>query len=227
MAAGVWALVPPAWANEAAVVPPATSTALAAAGKSAFEKESSGKKKKKPESAKESGGLGSLDTLLPVGKSAFKLVIPDVDEQLRLASLVKIEKVTRVNNENLALEGVRFVSFSYDDAKPEAPVETVVKLSTAIYHLPKKVLTSREPAFITKPGLEMVGQNGLIYDVEEERVTLLGPTRTVVDEPPKKESPSSPLLGTEKETHDASSSENSAAVPSEGGAGGPPPAPPQ
>ncbi len=153
------------------------------------------------------GGLGSLDTLLPVGKSARKLIIPSLDDRQRLASLVKIDKVTRVDEEHLALRDIKFSTFEYDEGHPDAPpTETIVRLITATYHLPTKVLTSREFTRITKPGLVMTG-TGLIYDAVKDIALLSGPGEGILESEPSAEE------NTNHEEEDASSSEEETPAP--------------
>ena len=125
--------------------------------------------------------MSALDQLLPVGKSAERVRLPGVDESGRLLSVTRIDKITRIDEENFALEGLRITSFENRRIDPvtERPLPTVIQIPRGVYHRPSRTLKSEEPCRITKPEFDLAGES-LIYQSEEGIGVMRGAVRMVI-----------------------------------------------
>jgi hypothetical protein len=133
--------------------------------------------------------LGGLNALLPVGKSARKVIVPSIDEEGVLTSVTRMAKITRIDEDHFALENVVLTSFDAENTDPATgqPETTVVKISKGMYIASKKQLVSERPVHISRPGLEMTGES-LIYWSVEGHAILKGHTEAILTDMP---SPSS------------------------------------
>jgi hypothetical protein len=132
--------------------------------------------------------LSSLDRLLPVGKTARKVTVPTVDEEGLLTSVVTMGSITRLDEDNFSLEKV--VMTSYDEAASASSTaersRTVIRLLSARYHAPTRVLVSDEPVTIQKPTLFMSGDS-LRYDSAAGRAVIKGNAKALIMETPRVE----------------------------------------
>lgn len=146
-----------------------------------------------------SADLGGLNTLLPVGKTARKVVVPSIDEDGVLTSVTRMGRITRIDEDHFALENVLLRSFDVDKIDPATgkPEITAVKISKGIYVSSERKLTSDRPVHITKPGLETIGES-LVYWSVEGHAVLKGHSETVLTDlqapapPPDADEPTSP-----------------------------------
>jgi hypothetical protein len=128
-----------------------------------------------------SGAMNGLDQLLPVGKSAERVSLPGLDATGQLLSVTRIDKITRIDEENFALEGLRITSFDNRPTDPatERPLPTVIQIPRGTYHRPTRTLKSEEPCRITKPEFDLAGES-LIYQSEEGIGVMRGAVRMVI-----------------------------------------------
>jgi hypothetical protein len=131
-----------------------------------------------------SSDLGGLNALLPIGKSARKVVVPSIDEEGILTSVTRMGKITRIDEDHFALENVVLTSFDNETTDPATgkPETTVVKVSKGVYIASEKKLVSDRPAHISRPRLEMVGES-LIYWSVEGHAILKGHTELILTDP--------------------------------------------
>jgi len=135
-----------------------------------------------------SSDLSSLNRLLPVGKTARKVTVPTVDEEGRLTSLVTMGSITRIDEDNFALEKVVLTSYdrSDGDAPDAAADQTVITLINARYHAPTRVLASDRQVTIRKPTLYMTGES-LHYDSAAGRALIKGRAQALITDAPRPE----------------------------------------
>jgi hypothetical protein len=125
--------------------------------------------------------MKGLDQLLPVGKFAERVSLPRVGETGQLLSVTRIDKITRIDEENFALEGLSITSFESRRPDPvtQRPLPTIIQIPRGIYHSPTKTLKSDEPCRITKPEFDLAGES-LIYRSEEGIGIMRGAVRMVI-----------------------------------------------
>ena len=119
--------------------------------------------------------LGGVEKMLPVGRSAEKLVIPVLDELGRVASMTKIGKLTRRDETTYFLEDVQTVS--YDHGTPDAagrPATTMVQMTDAVFDRVHQKLESDKPVKIHQPEGSIDGPQGMIYDMTTGLGTVKG-----------------------------------------------------
>jgi hypothetical protein len=125
--------------------------------------------------------LGGLDQLLPVGKSAEGVKLPTLSEEGRLLSVTRIEKVTRIDEENYGIEGLRIVSFDPERLDPQTgkPLSTTMEVLKGTYHGPTKTLKSDHPCKMTKPEFDLTGDS-LVYQSAEGIGVMKGNVKMII-----------------------------------------------
>ncbi|MGI8603282.1 MAG: hypothetical protein ACR2OZ_09815 [Verrucomicrobiales bacterium] len=131
--------------------------------------------------------LGGLDRLLAVGKTAEGVKIPSPSETGGLSSLTLISKITRVDEVNFSLQGLKIISFDNKQTDPKTgkPLPTTIEISLGTYNEPSKTLSSDQPCRISKPEFDLTGQS-LLYDSTSGTGVMKGKVRMVIyqmDEP--------------------------------------------
>jgi hypothetical protein len=126
--------------------------------------------------------LGGLDRLLPVGRTAEGVKLPSLNEEGRLVSLTRIDKVTRLDEENFGLEGLKMVSFENEKVDLETgkplPTSTMV-VRSGTYHAPSKTLKSDQPCTMSKPEFDLSGDS-LIYRSAEGVGIMKGNVKMII-----------------------------------------------
>ncbi|QQL46035.1 hypothetical protein [Sulfuriroseicoccus oceanibius] len=138
----------------------------ALAGAGAVYANDGGKEDKSKESKKKGPSFKGLK-MLSVGKPSYGLRIPGFEED-RLTTLTDVEVLTKLDENFLRIEGMRFQEVREDDRQGLS-----VWITQGIYALQTKTLTSDHDTVVRGEGFVMKGE-GCVYSQGQDGVRLLG-----------------------------------------------------
>jgi hypothetical protein len=115
--------------------------------------------------------FSALDALLPQGRSADKVALPQTDELGRLTQFTKAAKVTRTGDSTFAFEDLKLVA--YNPLKPGSPVR-VVDLMMGNFYRDSALIVSEGPSKITQSDVVITGKN-LTFLTDDKVAQIQGP----------------------------------------------------
>lgn len=133
-------------------------------------------------------GLPATEMLVE-GSILQKILIPQYDEQHRLSSVFRADKLVLVNDRTIDAETVRLEFYH-----PNRTLRAGIDLATARLHN-QNLLRSSDPVSLQAEDLEAEG-TGLVYELDRSRGFLFGPAtaRTLIDIRTSMNTPSIPPL---------------------------------
>jgi hypothetical protein len=144
---------------------------------SAWAQKKGGKKKAAAASPAASGSPtgGSLTNIpLPVGHDAKGLVLPDFDSEGHLRGRFVAGSARRIDEEQVSFTDLKITTFTEDNQN-----DLQVDLSTAIFNLKTKVLSSKERGTVQRADFNIVGDS-LAFDTDKRTSHMVGHIKMVI-----------------------------------------------
>lgn len=129
------------------------------------------------EPADPTGGLQSFCKMLPVGQKNAGVKIPSFTDGVP-TSLITSRTMTRLDDENMALEGMDIRLF---DQKEGPSKDLRVRLRTGNYHMPTQLLNSDTRSHIERSDFTMDGDS-LVFDTRTQQGKMSGHVTAVIFE---------------------------------------------
>lgn len=123
------------------------------------------------------GGLQAFCKMLPVGQKNAGVKIPSFTDGVP-TSLITSRTMTRVDDENMALEGMDIRLF---DQKEGPSKDLRVRLRKGLYHMPTQLLKSDSRSHIERSDFTMDGDS-LIFDTRTQQGKMSGNVRAIIHE---------------------------------------------
>ena len=120
-----------------------------------------------------SSGIGGFGKFLPVGRPNEGVTIPSFQGGVR-TSLVRAERMTRIDEDRLEMENMEIEMFRVDGS-----LESRIKLMRARFHMPTSILSSRLRSRVERPDFEIEGDS-LVFDTESQRGRMAGNVEMVI-----------------------------------------------
>jgi len=118
---------------------------------------------------------GSLTNIpLPVGHDARGLVLPDFDSEGHLRGKFVAGSARRIDEEQVSFTDLKITTFTDDNQN-----DLEVNLSTAIFNLKTKVLSSRERGTVQRADFNVVGDS-LDFDTDKRTSHMVGHVQMVI-----------------------------------------------
>jgi len=118
------------------------------------------------------GGLPAMEMLVE-GSILKKIIIPQYDEQQRLSSVLRADKLVLVDKKTIDATKARIEFFHTDQT-----MRGTIDLDTATLH-DQRFLRSSDPVQLVSEDMNTSG-SGLVYDLKLSRGFLHGPTETEI-----------------------------------------------
>lgn len=118
---------------------------------------------------------GSLTNIpLPVGHDARGLVLPDFDSEGHLRGRFVAGSARRLDEEQVSFTDLKITTFTEDNQN-----DLQVDLSTAIFNLKTKVLSSKERGTVQRADFNIAGDS-LAFDTEKRTSHMVGHVKMVL-----------------------------------------------
>jgi hypothetical protein len=118
---------------------------------------------------------GSLTNIpLPVGHDARGLVLPDFDSEGHLRGRFVAGSARRLDEEQVSFTDLKITTFKEDNQN-----DLQVGLSTAIFNLRTKLLSSKERGTVERADLNVVGDS-LDFDTDKRTCHMVGHVKMVI-----------------------------------------------
>jgi hypothetical protein len=144
---------------------------------SAWAQKKGGKKRAATASPATSGSPaeGSLTNIpLPVGHDAKGLVLPDFDSEGHLRGRFVAGSARRLDEEQVSFTDLKITTFTKDNQN-----DLQVDLSTAIFNLKTKVLSSKERGTVQRADFNVVGDS-LDFDTDKRTSHMVGHIKMII-----------------------------------------------
>lgn len=122
------------------------------------------------------GRLGRLGDLIAKGKVNKGLIHP-VFENGRLSSVLSAAAMTRRDDENLDIEGMRIELYN----EPDGGKSFTIDLKTAVYHLMTDQLSSEDETVIEGKGFVLEGER-MVFDTRSGVGRLMGAVKMTISD---------------------------------------------
>lgn len=124
--------------------------------------------------AADAGGMSALGRMVPAGFVNKGVVVPSLNAQGKLASVMNAETVTRLDDDRLAAGGVRIKILG------QTPADALdVQLKSAVFHMAEQVVRSGEKSVVSRADVYTEGDS-MVYDVQTSKGSLRGRVRTLI-----------------------------------------------
>ncbi len=146
---------------------------------SAWAQKNRAKGLRKPGSVSPTGsgspGEGNLTNIpLPVGHDARGLVLPDFDSEGHLRGRFVAGSARRIDEEQVSFADLKITTFTDDNQN-----DLQVNLSTAIFNLKTKLLSSKERGTVERADFNIVGDS-LDFDTDKRTGHMVGHVQMVI-----------------------------------------------
>jgi hypothetical protein len=126
-------------------------------------------------SATGSPAEGSLTTIpLPIGHEARGLVLPDFDPEGHLRGRFVAGSARRLDEEEVAFTDLKITTFNEDNQ-----ADLQVDLTTAIFNLKTKILSSKKKGTIQRADFNIVGDS-LDFDTDKRTSHVVGNVKMII-----------------------------------------------
>lgn len=118
--------------------------------------------------------MRALGRMVPAGFVNKGVVVPSLNPQGKLASVMNAETVTRLDEDRLAAGGVRIKILG------QTPADALdVQLKSAVFHMAEQVVRSGEKSVVSRADVYTEGDS-MVYDVRTSKGSLRGRVRTLI-----------------------------------------------